>query len=134
MAHSPCRSRRLQGLAPRSLSFENDVPLASSPTLVNPLELNQGSPSYYGFEVRSENNPFSTPVPDPSDIHTVRSSDSIMVRPYYSAFSFEPLVSVTTSDLVTDADQLSVNQRPTRDPYLLHFNQPLTDPSGPIVQ
>ena len=64
----------------------------------------------------------------------VRSSDSDTVRLDYSAFSFDPLVPVTTSDLVSEADQLSVNQRPTRDPYLLHFNQPLTDPSGPIVQ
>jgi len=106
MVHSPRRSRHLQGLAPRSLSFENDVLLASSPTPVDPLELNQGSPSYSGFEVRSENNPFSTPVPDPSDIRTVRSSDSDTVRPDYSAFSFDSRVRVTTSDLVSKANQL----------------------------
>ena len=113
MAHSSRRSRRLQGLAPRSLSFENNVPLASLPTLVDPLELNQGSPSYSGFEVRSENNPLSTPIPDPSDIRTVRSSDSNTVRPDYSAFSFDPLALVTVGDLFTEDDQLSVNQRTT---------------------
>ena len=122
MAHSPRRSRHLQGLAPHSLSFENYALLASLPTPVNPLELNQGSPSYYGFEVRSENNPLSTPIPDPSDIRTVRSSDFDTVRPDYSAFSFNPLVLETTSNLSLEADQLLVNQRPTRDPYLFHFN------------
>ena len=86
VAHSARRSRRLQGLAPRSLSFENDVPLASLPTPVDPLEVNRGSPSYSGFEVRSENNPLSTPIPDPSDIRMVRSFDSNTVRPNYSAF------------------------------------------------
>ena len=113
MAHSPRRSCCLQGLAPRSLSFENDVPLASLPTPVDPLELNQGSPSYFGFEVRSENNPLSTRIPNPLDICTVRSSDSDTVRPDYSAFSFDPLVPVTTSDLFIEANQLLVNQRPT---------------------
>ena len=97
MVYSPHRSRHLQGLAPRSLSFENDVSLASSPTSVNPLELNQGSPSYSGFEVRSENNPFSTLVLDPSDIRMVRSSDSDTVRPDYSAFSFDPHAPVTVA-------------------------------------
>ena len=77
---------------------------------VDPLELNQGSPSYSGFEVRSENNPLSTPVPDPSDIRMVRSFDSDTVRPNYSAFSFYPLIPITTGDLISEADQLSVNQ------------------------
>jgi len=99
VAHSPRRSRRLQGLAPRSLSFENDVPLASFPTPVDPLEVNRGSPSYSGFEVRSENNPFTIPVPNPSDIRTNESSNSDTVRPDYSAFSFNPLVLETTTDL-----------------------------------
>ena len=134
VAHSPHRARRLQGLAPLSLSFGNNVPLASSPTLVNSLEFNQGSPSYSGFDIRSENNPFSTPVPDPSGIRTVGSSDSDTVRPNYSAFSFNTLVLETMTDLSSEVDQPSVNQRPTRGPYLFHFNQPLIDSSGPIVQ
>ena len=41
---------------------------------------------------------------------------------------------MTIDDLFAEVDQLSVNQRVTRDPYLLHFNQPLTDPSEPVVQ
>ena len=110
MAQTPRRSRRLQGLAPRSLSFENDVPLASLPAPVNPLEVNRGSPSYSGLEIGSENYPFFTPIPDSSGIRTVESSGSDTVRPDYSAFSFDPLVPITTSDLISEADQLSVNQ------------------------
>ena len=134
MAHSPRRSCRLQGLAPRSLSFETDVLLASLPTPVNPLEVNRGSPSYYGLEVRSESYPLSTPIPDPSGICTVESSNSDTVRPDYSAFSFNPLLGESSTDLLSGADPSSVNQGPTRSPYLFHFNRPLTDPSGPIVQ
>jgi len=110
VAHSTRRSCRLQGLAPRSLSFENDVLLASLPTPVNPFEVNRGSPSYSSLEIRSENYPFSTPIPDSSGIHIVESSDSDMVRPDYGAFSFNPLVLETTTDLSSEADQLSVNQ------------------------
>ena len=134
VAHSPHRSRHLQGLDPPHLPSEVKTSLASSPTPVNPPEVNQGSPSYSGFDIRSENNPFSTPIPDPSGIRIVRSSDSDAVRPYYSSFSFDPRTPVTIDDLFAEADQLSVNLRPTRDPYLLHFNQPLRDPSRPIVQ
>jgi len=54
-----------------------------------------------------------------------------MDRPDFSAFSFEPYTSVTIDNLSSEADQLSVNQRPT---HLLHYNQPLTDSYGPIVQ
>ena len=110
MAHSPHRSRRLQGLAPRHLSFENDVPLASLPLPVDPLEVNSGSPSYYGLEVRSESYPLSTPIPDPSGIRTFESSDSDTVRPDYSAFSFNPLLVESSTDLSSEADQSSINQ------------------------
>ena len=134
MAHSPRRSRRLRGLAPRSLSFENDVPLASLPNLVNPLEVNRGSPTHSGFEVRSESYLLSPPIPDPSGTRIVESSDSDTVRSDYSAFSFNPLLVESSTDLSSEADPPSVNQGPTRTPYLFHFNQPLTDPSGPIVQ
>ena len=134
MAHSPRRSCHLQGLDPPPLPSKVDTPLASSPTSVNPPEVNQGSPRYYGFEIRSENSPFSTPIPDPSGIHTIGLYDSDAERSDYSAFYFDPRTPVTIDDLFAEANQLSVNQIPTRDPYLLHFNQPLTDPSGPIVQ
>jgi len=134
VAHSPRRSRRLQGLAPRSLSFENDVPLASLPNPVNPLEVNRGSPTQSGLEVRSESYLLSPPIPDPSGTHIVESSDSDTVRPDYSAFSFNPRLVESSTDLSSEADQPSVNQRPTRNPYLFHFNRPFTDPSGPIVQ
>ena len=103
----------LQGLDPLSLSFENEIPLASLPTPVNPLEFNQGIPSYSGFDIRSEKNPFSTPIPDPSGIRTVESSNSDTVRPDYSAFSFGPRTLVTIDDLFAEVDQSSVNQRPT---------------------
>jgi len=134
VAHSPRRSRRLQGLDPPPLPSEVDTPLASSPTPVNPPEVNQGIPSYFGFDIRSENNPFSSPIPDPSGIHTIGSPDSDVVRLDYSSFSFDPHTPVTIDDLSVEVNRLSVNQRPTRDPYLLHYNQPLTDPYGPIVQ
>lgn len=41
---------------------------------------------------------------------------------------------MTIDDLLLEADQLSVNQAPTRNPYLLHYNQPLTNSSGPTIQ
>ena len=134
MAQPPRRSRRLQGLAPRVLSFETDVPLASLPASVDPLEVVTGSPSFYGLEVRSESYLLSPPIPHPSGIHIVEFSDSDTVRPDFSAFSFNPLFGESSTDLSSGAGSSSVNQRPTRSPYLFHFNQPLTDPSGPIVQ
>ena len=134
VAHLPRRSRRLQGLAPRSLTFENDVPLASLPNTINPLEVNQGSPTHSGLEIRSESYLLSPPIPDSSGNRIVESFDSDTVRPDYSAFSFNPLLGESSTDLSYEANRSSVNQRPTRNPYLFHFNRPLTDLFGPVVQ
>lgn len=101
---------------------------------VNPPEIDRESTSDSVIEVRSQDNPFSSPILDSSRYYPVGPFIPGIASPNYSAFSFEPYTPVTIEDLSLEADRLSINQGPTRDPYLLHYNQPLTDSSRPIVQ
>jgi len=134
VAQSPRRSCRLQGLDPLPLQSEDDIRPALQLVSVNPPEINRQSTSQSSIEIRSEGNPFSTPIPDSLVTYPVEYFFLDVAIPDYSIFSFELYTSVTIDDLTSEADQLSVNQGLTRAPYLTHYNQPLTDPSGPIIE
>jgi len=104
MAQSPRRSRHLQGLDPLPLQSEDDTRPALHPTSVYPPEIDRENTSQSTFEIRSEDSHVSTPIPDPSGLHSVDDFAPDLAETDYSVFSFEPYTPVSINNLTPEVN------------------------------